>query len=127
MNWRQEAIAVLADYPLRKQALVSVDLDLERLEMQEKTPRNREGQMNYMVQKRSLEITKRQTALWVQRTEEALGVLTPEERQVLELVYIHPKNGNRELLLKRQGICKTTLYRRRDEALQKFTLSLYGK
>ena len=126
MSWKQDAIGILETHNARKQSLVSMSLAMERLAMEPHYPKTQDQKMERLVAEHSLQQSYRQTALLVQRTQCALEVLTPAEQQVLEMLYIYPKRGNCNILLCLQGICKSTLYRRRDLALQKFTVALYG-
>lgn len=64
---------------------------------------------------------------WVTLTNRALGTLTPQEQLVLRLLYIAPQKGNVARLCELLDCEQATVYRRRDKALQKFTMALYGK
>ena len=64
---------------------------------------------------------------WVALTNRALGALTPQEQLVLRLLYIAPQKGNVNRLCELLECEQATVYRRRDKALQKFTMALYGK
>lgn len=64
---------------------------------------------------------------WVALTNRALGALTPQEQLVLRMLYIAPQKGNVNRLCELLGCEQATVYRRRDKALQKFTMALYGK
>ena len=126
MNWKQEAIGILEKHSAQKQALVAMSLERERLALAAPYPRNRNQMLAHLVAEQTLQQKYQQTALLVQRTECALAALTETERQLLEYLYIIPRHGNQKILMHLQGICKSTLYRRRDLALQKFTVALYG-
>ena len=126
MNWKQETIGVLEKHSAQKQALVAMSLELERLSLAAPHPRTRNQRLAHLVEKQTLQQNYRQTALQVKRTECALDALTATERQLLEMLYIIPRRGNQQMFMRLQGICKSTFYRRRDLALQKFTVALYG-
>ena len=126
MNWKQEAIGILEKHSAKKQALVSMSLELERLSRSVPCSRTQNQRLAHMVTEQILHQNYQQTALLVKRTECALDALTATERQLLEMLYILPRRGNQKMLMHIQGICKSTLYRRRDLALQKFTVALYG-
>ena len=64
---------------------------------------------------------------WLDVTHKGLGVLTPEERLVVQMLYIMPKKGNVARLCDLLDCGQSTVYRRRDKALEKFTVALYGK
>ena len=68
----------------------------------------------------------KEARLWVSMVDKALDVLDDEERQVIERLFIHPMKGAMALLSEQLDIDKTTVYRRRDNALGRFTIALYG-
>ena len=68
----------------------------------------------------------KEARLWVSMVDKALDVLDDEERQVIERLFIHPMKGAMALLSEQLDIDKTTVYRRRDNALRRFTIALYG-
>lgn len=72
--------------------------------------------------KRSLENARR----WVDTTEDALSVLSPEEKLVLERMYICPEKGVVNQLCSELGVEQSSVYRKRDCALYRFTMALYG-
>ena len=45
---------------------------------------------------------------------------------MIERLFIHPMKGAMALLSEQLDIDKTTVYRRRDNALRRFTIALYG-
>lgn len=126
MNWKQEAIGILEKHCAQKQALVAMSLEMERLSLAAACPQTRDQKLAHLVSEQTLQQNYRHTTLLVKRTECALDALSPAERQLLEMLYIVPGRGNQKMLMQLQGICKSTFYRRRDLALQKFTVALYG-
>ena len=60
------------------------------------------------------------TRLTVEQVELALQGLTPVQRLVLEKLCIHPARGNTEWLCSALGCEKTTVYRHRTQALERF-------
>ena len=63
---------------------------------------------------------------WVGFVENALSVLTREERLILERFYVNPAKGNADRLCEELSVEKTALYRRKDAAVRSFTLARYG-
>ena len=51
--------------------------------------------------------------------EQAMQVLTPEERLVAERLFIHPAKGNVQVLCQELGVEQSSVYRRRETALKK--------
>ena len=57
----------------------------------------------------------------------ALAVLTDEDRLVLDRFYIHPMRGNVDRLRGELGLeDERSVYKRKDKALRRFTVALYG-
>ena len=56
----------------------------------------------------------------------ALAVLDDEERLILDKFYIHRAKGNVGDLCERLNVEQSTVYRKRDNALRRFTIALYG-
>ncbi len=55
----------------------------------------------------------------VQNLEQAMQVLTPEERLVAERLFVHPAKGNVQVLCQELGVEQSSVYRRREAALEK--------
>lgn len=55
----------------------------------------------------------------VQTVEEALQVLNPEERLVIQMTLICPQRGNVQRLCELLSVEQSSVYRRRDRALEK--------
>ena len=56
--------------------------------------------------------------------ERCMEQLDEEEQLVLEMMYIVPKNGNLEKLCQEFEVEKSAVYRRRDRALERFSVVL---
>ena len=68
----------------------------------------------------------KEARLWVAQVDKALAVLDDEERLVLDRFYIHRAKGNVGDLCERLNVEQATVYRKRDSALRRFTIALYG-
>ena len=55
-----------------------------------------------------------------------LAVLTPEERLVLSRFYIYREKGNPQRLCQALGVEQSSVYRRKDKAVDKFAEAIYG-
>ena len=142
MDWKQEAIEKLRDYEAHRKALDSIPLELERLGAAytgiraarvDGTPRsgssasNREDAMlSNIVHRDELKRRLKEARLWVEIVDGGLSVLDDEERLVLDYCYIHKVKGSINELCERLNVEQATVYRRRDLALRRFTLALYG-
>lgn len=79
--------------------------------------------------KETMTLTRLQTLesarLSVTAVDEALSLLTPEERLIANLLLLHPQRGNVQTVCERLNIEQATVYRRRKQVLQKLTATLY--
>lgn len=141
MNWKQEAIEHLQKYDAMVQAVENIPTELARLEqascgvgaVRTDTPRVRKTPdpgndrlINNMVQRQALTRSYENARLWVSATDKALSVLAPEEKQILFRMYVRPERGAVSDLCEILGLEQSSVYRRRDAALYRFTLALYG-
>ena len=142
MNWKSEAIEKLKEYPLRKNAVTSIPEEIKRLQeaayrirsaLADATPAS--GGSNGRVDMLLSNIARRQelkwrlddAQRWVQIVEAGLAVLSAEERRVLEVMYMIRARGDIDRLCKELHLeDERSVYKRKDVALRKFTLALYG-
>lgn len=141
MNWKTEAIEHLNRYPAMSRALENIPKEIAMLESdavglrgvrpdQVRTP----GQagprddvlIGNIVKREELKRSLENARLWVDTTEDALSVLSPEEKLVLERMYICPEKGVVNRLCGELGVEQSSVYRKRDNALYRFTMALYG-
>ena len=142
MNWKFEAIEKLKDYTARKNAIVSIPEEIKRLEEDSQriraasadaTPVQGGGStredmlLTNIVHREELQRRLSDAQRWVDIVDGGLAVLTPDEKLVLDRFYIHPMRGNVERLCAELGLEEAkSVYRRKDKALRKFTLAIYG-
>lgn len=141
MNWKEEAKEKLRRYSMMKAATISIPEELERLEMDIQSVRGvrtdgihvkssggdlEDVMLGNIVLRQELSRNLKQSQIWVTVTVRALGVLTEEERSILHRLYIYPERGGLERLRNELGCRNSTVYRKRDNALRKFTIALYG-
>ena len=141
MNWKKEAIEKLKEYNARKQSITSIPMEIAQLESAVRGIRSapadgvaisgggsgREDMLLSNICKR--EELKRSLAaakVWVSQVEDAMAVLNQEERLILDRFYINPARGNVDRLCGERNVEKPTVYRRKDDALRRFTICLYG-
>lgn len=140
MNWKSEAVDKLRKYDVMCNAVRSIPVELDRLEKEARalrsvnpskilvrsgSNRHEDALLDNIVHRQELEYALEQAQLWVQTTQQAINILCAEDRQLLQNIFICPA-GNVQQLCAQMGMEKSTLYRKRDAALQKFTLALYG-
>lgn len=117
MNWKNEAEEQLKLYEQRKKALAGMMSELAL---------GPEPGMDGLVRFRELKERRDRTAVWVGLVEEALDGMEPEDRLVLDGFYIHPIRRCADWLCGELNCEQATVYRRRERALQRFTVALYG-
>ena len=142
MDWKPAAIQRLKDYEARRNSIQLITEQLKTLEMQFTSIRaaktdgepvkggegNRREDMllsnivlrdelkaNHQIAKREIEIT-----------EKGLATLTKEERRILELFYICRPYDHVSRLCEELSVEKSEVYRRKNTALDKFTIACYG-
>lgn len=141
MNWKQEAIDHLRKYDAMVQAMDTIPSELSRLEhlakgmggirtdltkvKTSKSP-DHDRLLNNFVKKQELERSYENARLWVRVTDKAMSVLSEEEKLILQRMYVRPEKGVVSDLCEKLGVEQSTVYRKRDNALSRFTLALYG-
>lgn len=141
MDWKREAADKLRKYAARKEAIRSIPEEIRMYEeafngirsaSADSTPvagggSTREDMMlSNIVKREELKTALKQARRVVSIVDRGLATLTEEERLLLDRFYIHPAKGNVERVCTDLGIEKASVYRRRDAALQHFTIALYG-
>jgi hypothetical protein len=141
MNWKYEAVDKLKQYEAKKQSLTSIPVEISRLESAMQSIRSatadgtpvsgggsgREDMMlSNIVQREELERSLEQAQKWVALVDAGLEILTEEGRKILDRFYVHPERGAADRLAGELHIDVKTVYRRKDDALRRFTISLYG-
>ncbi len=141
MNWKTEAMEKLQRYDAMRQAIVNIPEEIDRLEEEacgirsartDGTPVKGGGSgrenalINNMALRQELAWSLEQAKSWVRITDRALGALTAEEKLVLHRMYICPERGAVNRLCGELGVEQSSVYRKRDKALYRFTVALYG-
>lgn len=141
MNWKREIVEKLQQYELMEHALKNIPEEISRLESYSTGMRsltacaiptkgggNRYENMliNNLVQKQELRWTLGQIRRWMKMVDQGMEILEGDERQILERMYIYPEEGAAHRLCAELGIEQSSLYRKREAALRKLTLAMYG-
>jgi DNA-directed RNA polymerase specialized sigma subunit len=141
MNWKHEAVNKLRRYDAMQRATVNLPLEIKRLKAETeavrsglqvgfaggKSSRSKEDALlDNLMKRQQLQWSLDQAESWTGTVSRALGALEPEEQLILQQLYILPREGAVGQLMERLSVERSTVYRRRDKALKKFTLSLYG-
>jgi len=141
MIWKREAIEKLDQYEAKKEALRLIPMEIQRLEAEAQGIRSagaegspvrggsesREDRLlSNIVRREELERSLEQARVWVALVDAALSLLSAEERDILNRFYIHAEQGAADRLAGDLHCDVKTVYRRKDRALRRFTISLYG-
>lgn len=141
MNWKREAIDKLKNYEAHRQALENIPREIKRLESAYTGLRSASTEnapvsggvgtredcvLSNIVLRDELKRRLKEARLWTAQVDKALAVLGEEEKLVLDRFYIHRAKGNAGELCERLNVEQATVYRKRDSALRRFTIALYG-
>ena len=140
MNWKHEATERLQKLQAMRQAIHSIPREIERLELEAEGIRGlamdtvrvtgggkrEDALLSNLVHRQELQSAFYQADSWVTTVEGALEVLSPEERLVLERLYIYHEKRGIERLCEELQMEHSSVYRKRDRALRMFTLAMYG-
>ena len=142
MDWKKEAATTLRDYPARKSGIdrvleqleqVAADMTRIRSAAADSIPvsggggnRQEDALVGQIMKKGELEKCLASARAWCSTVDKALEVLTPKERRILDLMYVHRARGNVELLCEELHVEKSRMYELKDDAMRRFTLALYG-
>ena len=140
-DWKISAIEKLKQYEAKRQALEIIPMQIAEIESTMVSIRSganiapvsggkSTGKENMLlsciVQKEELQRNLDRVKLWIEFMEKGLNILDKDELLVLDRFFIHPAKGNIDRLCGELFIEQSQVYNRRDKALRKFTIALYG-
>ena len=132
-DWKISAIEKLKQYEAKQQALeiestmTSIRSGANIAPVSGSKGTGKENMLlSCIVQKEELQRNLDRVKLWIEFVEKGLAVLDQDERLVLDRFFIHPAKGNIDRLCGELFIEQSQVYKRRDKALRKFTIALYG-
>ena len=141
MKWKNEAMDKLRRYDGMRQALLNIPREIALLKAEAKAirkaamdrapvkssaSRQEDALINNLARQQELEWTLRQVKSWLEVADRGLSALSQDEQLVLQRMYLYPEKGALDRLCKELGIEQSSVYRKRDQALQRFTIALYG-
>lgn len=141
MNWKAEAKDKLRRYDAMAAAIINIPENIARLESEYTAIRSastdgtpvrggtsarEDAIINNIAERQELALAMQNATTWVKTVDRALECLRPDEKKILHRLYIYPERGAIERLCNELGVESSSIYRRRDQALQTFTLALYG-
>ena len=140
--WKFKAIDKLKDYTAQKSSIENLTEEIVRLESEaysiksatsDGTPvkgggSSREDRLlSNIVQREEYKLMRDRAKLYVSMVDRGLSVLSAEEKNLLDKMYIIREKGAVERLMHELGLLETSsLYKRINKALQRFTIALYG-
>ena len=141
-DWKTEAVDKLKQYEARRQALEIIPMQIAEIESTMTSIRSASADtvsvrtskgtgredmlLNCMVQRDELQRSLERARIWVNIVDRGLSILDPEERKVLDRVYIKAERHAADNLAAECFVDVKTIYRWKDKALRKFTIALYG-
>lgn len=141
MNWKSEAMEKLRRYDAMRQASCNIPKEIKRLQIAARAIKGANTEtvqvkgagsqredwlLDNLVHRQELQWTLDQTKCWLDVTERAMKTLSNEEKLILQRLYICPEKGAVERLCQELELEQSSVYRRRDRALQRFAIALYG-
>lgn len=141
MNWVREAESKLRDYSVKEQSLESVTERISQLNLEMSCVRSatmdgtavhgggngrEDALLNNIAERDELQRVKANTTEWLEWVNSALTALSGAERDLLDKFYIDRRKGHVERLCEEMHVEKSEVYRRKEKALRRFALALYG-
>ena len=141
MNWSIISVKRLKEYKARKESLSGLSEEIEVLKDKFTSVRSlvpdkisdgsgktafNDFLINNISARCELSFNKRIVEREIKLTEKGLSVLSSEERHILDLFFITCTKDHIYRLCDELHISTSELYRRKDEALRKFTIACYG-
>lgn len=141
-DWKYKAIDKLRDYPLQKSALLNLPEEIARLESEACSIKSATGDgtpvkgggsgreerlLSNIVKREEHKAMLRRAKLAVSMVDRGLDALSAEEKHILDVMYIVGEKGKVERLLDELGLQEeSSLYKRVNKVLQRFTVAMYG-
>lgn len=141
MNWKEEAVEKLRNYGAMRASVENLPLELKQLELAAKriagsdpgklrvggsVRGGEDALLSNLVHRQELELALQQARCWVDGVDRALSALDGQEITVLRRLYLQPERNGVDKLCEELAAERSTVYRRRDAALRKFTMAMYG-
>ena len=140
--WKYKAIDKLKDYSAQKAALQNLPEEIARLESEACSIKSATGDgtpvkgggsgredrlLSNIVKREEHKAMLHRATLAVRQVERGLNVLTGEERHLLDVMYIINEKGRADRLMEELGLAEeSSLYKRVNKALLRFTIAMYG-
>lgn len=141
MQWKEEAIEKLKRYKAMQTAVKNIPEQICMLEASAASIRSssapklgghsgvrgrEDAMINNLAERQELEWSLARVQQWLAVMNRGLDALTPEEIIILQKMYLFPERGAVDRLCSDLGVEQATVYRKRDKALHRFTVAMYG-
>lgn len=141
MYWKYEAIENLKDYSAKKASIQNLTDEIMELTAKRGSIRSatadgiavkgggsgrEDAMINNMVRLDKLQENLHDTEQFIARMDRGLDFLELDENELLVRFYIEPEKHVAEHFADELGIDVKTVYHRKDRALRKFTIAMYG-
>lgn len=139
--WRDQAINDLGIYAAKKQSLINIPGQIKELEEKMTSIRSqsadsisvkggggsRDGAyLDNIVARDRLSANLEENRRFVRRVSSALSILSEGEEELLERFYMNREKGAAYKIAEEKRVDYKTVYRWKDEALEKFAIAMYG-
>lgn len=140
--WKYKAIDKLKDYSAQKASLQNLSEEIERLESEAYSIKSATGDgtpvkgggsgredrlLSNIVKREEHKAMLHRATIAVGMVDRGLGVLKAEEKHLLSVMYITCEKGRVDRLMNELGLAEeSSLYKRVNKALQRFTIAMYG-
>lgn len=140
--WKFKAIDRLKDYAAQKASVINLTEEISRLEMEaysiksatsDGTPVKGGGSgreerlLSNIVQREEYSLMRDRARLSVGMVDRGMSILSVEEKHLLDRMYIDRERGDTTRLMNELGLHEvSSLYKRVNKALRRFTIALYG-
>lgn len=140
--WKFKAIDKLKDYTAQQSSITNLTEEISRLEMEACSIKSATGDgtpvkgggsgredrlLSNIVQREEYKLMRERAKLSVSMVDRGLSVLSPSEKYLLDKMYIGREKGDVSRLMNELGLLEvSSLYKRVNKALRRFTIALYG-
>lgn len=139
--WRKQAESDLKIYEASKQALINIPDQIKELEEKLTSIRSQsadsvsvkgggggrdDAYLNNIVARDRLKANLEDSRRFVSRVSNALSILTEDEKELLRRFYMTPEKGAAYNMAAEKHVDHKTVYRWKDDALDRFTIAMYG-
>lgn len=139
--WRRQAESDLREYEAKKKSLENIPDQIRELEEKMTSIRSQtadsvsvkggggsrdDAYLNNIVARDRLQANLEDSRRFVSRVSNAISILTEDEKEVLRRFYMVPEKGAAYNMAAEKHVDHKTVYRWKDDALDRFTIAMYG-